>query len=264
MTAVTSNMAVLGNGTDTGNSIRMPSATSGVIGVFPTRGLVSIAGIAPLDWLLDNTGPIARNVTDAAIALAVMAGEDPLDPPTAGLGGEGASPAPTRRYLKADALKGRRFGVPAFILDGHGVAIPWRPGERCRRCSPRSRRPMQANRAGSRDARRLHEGRRGTACAGATVVMDDTVLPDSFARHRDPRQRRTLTSSEGTDLFLGLRSRAISFVRRIRAVDGPAARRADHRHENVELAVRRHHAHTAQLENDPDARGELLRPRAAD
>ena len=80
VTAVTANMAVLGNGTDTGNSIRMPSATSAVVGVFPTRGLVSIAGIAPLDWLLDNTGPIARNVTDAAIALDVMAGEDPNRP----------------------------------------------------------------------------------------------------------------------------------------------------------------------------------------
>ena len=76
VTAVTANMALLGNGTDTGNSIRMPAATSSVVGVFPTRGLVSIAGIAPLDWLLDNTGPIARNVTDAAIALDVMAGED--------------------------------------------------------------------------------------------------------------------------------------------------------------------------------------------
>ena len=76
VTAVTANMALLGNGTDTGNSIRMPSATSAVVGVFPTRGLVSIAGIAPLDWLLDNTGPIARNVTDATIALDAMVGED--------------------------------------------------------------------------------------------------------------------------------------------------------------------------------------------
>src|SRR5580698_3939763 len=83
VTAVTSNMAVLGNGTDTGNSIRMPSATSAVIGVFPTRGLVSIAGIAPLDWLLDNTGPIARNVTDTAIALSVMAGIGADGKPTA-------------------------------------------------------------------------------------------------------------------------------------------------------------------------------------
>ena len=84
VTAVTANFAMLGNGTDTGNSIRMPSATSAVVGVFPTRGLVSIAGIAPLDWLLDNTGPIARNVTDAAIALTVMAGEDPMDQATVG------------------------------------------------------------------------------------------------------------------------------------------------------------------------------------
>src|SRR5271168_3050135 len=95
VTAVTANMAVLGNGTDTGNSIRMPAATSSVVGVFPTRGLVSIAGIAPLDWLLDNTGPIARDVTDATIALDVMAGEDPL-----------AQPGPYTAYLKPDALQG--------------------------------------------------------------------------------------------------------------------------------------------------------------
>jgi Asp-tRNA(Asn)/Glu-tRNA(Gln) amidotransferase A subunit family amidase len=56
VTAVAANFAVLGNGTDTGNSIRMPAATSALVGVYPTRGLVSIAGIAPLDWLLDNTG----------------------------------------------------------------------------------------------------------------------------------------------------------------------------------------------------------------
>jgi amidase len=52
VTSVTSNYAVLGNGTDTGNSIRMPVATSNLVGIFPTRGLVSIAGIAPLDWHL--------------------------------------------------------------------------------------------------------------------------------------------------------------------------------------------------------------------
>src|SRR6202140_1134884 len=115
VTAVTSNMAVLGNGTDTGNSIRMPSATSAVIGVFPTRGLVSVAGIAPLDWLLDNTGPIARDVTDAAIALGVIRGEDPSDPPTAGSAAK-AQPGPYTQYLKPDALKGKRFGVPACVM----------------------------------------------------------------------------------------------------------------------------------------------------
>src|SRR5271155_6170141 len=116
VTAVTSNFALLGNGTDTGNSIWMPAATSSVVGVFPTPGLVSIAGIAPLDWLLDNTGPIARDVTDVAIALDVMAGEDPLDLRTTGSAAKG-QPSPYIQYLKADALKGKRFGVPAFILE---------------------------------------------------------------------------------------------------------------------------------------------------
>src|SRR5215467_12176932 len=111
VTAVTSNMALLGTGTDTGNSIRMPAATSALIGVFPTRGLVSIAGIAPLDWMLDNTGPIARTVTDAAIALAVMEGEDALDSVTRGSAAK-AQRGPYLPYLKADALKGKRFGVP--------------------------------------------------------------------------------------------------------------------------------------------------------
>ena len=119
VTAVAANFAVLGNGTDTGNSIRMPAATSALVGVFPTRGLVSIAGIAPLDWLLDNTGPIARNATDAAIALSVMAGDDPLDPRTK------EAPAnargPFEPGLKTDSLKGKRFGVPAFVLAGDGI-----------------------------------------------------------------------------------------------------------------------------------------------
>src|SRR5271155_5008540 len=120
VTAITANLVVLGNGTDTGNSIRMPAATSSVVGVFPTRGLVSIAGIAPLDWLLDNTGPIARDVMDAAIALDVMAGEDPKDPRTMGSEAK-AQPGPYTSYLKRDALKGKRFAVPAFILEGAGI-----------------------------------------------------------------------------------------------------------------------------------------------
>jgi amidase len=113
VTAVTANFALLGNGTDTGNSIRMPAATSSVVGVFPTRGLVSTAGIAPLNWLLDNTGPIARDVTDAAIALEVMAGEDRLDPRTIDSAAK-AQPGPYRQYLKADALKRETLRRPCL------------------------------------------------------------------------------------------------------------------------------------------------------
>jgi amidase len=199
VTAVTSNMAVLGNGTDTGNSIRMPAATSGLVGVFPTRGLVSIAGIAPLDWLLDNTGPIARNVTDAAIALSVMEGTDPLDPPTREAATK-AQTGPYTPYLKADALKGKRFGVPAFILDGvgppfHGVPARVSDVLAAKQAAEQNNSLDPATRAAFVKA--VDELR----AAGATVVMDDSVLPDSFAKIAI-RVATYPYVKEGTDLFL--------------------------------------------------------------
>jgi amidase len=189
VTAVTANFAVLGNGTDTGNSIRMPSATSSVVGVFPTRGLVSIAGIAPLDWLLDNTGPIARDVTDAAIALDVMAGEEPL-----------AQPGPYTAYLKTDALKGKRFGVPAFILEGAGIPFQGVPASE----SPSM---LAADRAAANVPLRpetraaFMKALEGLRAAGATVVFDDSILPDSFAESAS-RICTLPYISEGTENFL--------------------------------------------------------------
>jgi Asp-tRNA(Asn)/Glu-tRNA(Gln) amidotransferase A subunit family amidase len=179
VTAVSANLALLGNGTDTGNSIRMPSATSAVVGVFPTRGLVSIAGIAPLDWLLDNTGPIARDVTDAAIALTAMADEDSADAATIG-SAQKAQPGPYTKYLHRDALRGKRFGVPAFILAGAGIPFQGIPSAET---------PAQAT--ADRNASRLPlrpETRaaflraiEALKAAGATVVFDDAILPDNFA-----------------------------------------------------------------------------------
>ena len=164
VTSVAGNMALLGTGTDTANSIRMPAATSAVVGMMPTRGLVSIAGIGPLDWLRDNTGPIARDVTDAAIALGVMAGEDPKDFKTVGSSAK-AQPGPYTRYLNTDALRGKRFGVPAFIVkeaDGGASA-----GGR-NFLEPETRQVFMRSLEGMR-------------AAGATVVIDDAILPDSFA-----------------------------------------------------------------------------------
>jgi amidase len=179
VTAVTSNFAILGNGTDTGNSIRMPSATSSVVGVFPTRGLVSIAGIAPLDWLLDNTGPIARNVTDAAIALSVMAGEDPHDPRTLGSSAM-AQRGPYTQYLKPDALKGKRFGVPAFILKGAGIPFQGIPAsESPSQVAADTADAVLPLRPETRAA--FMKAIEGLRAAGATVIFDDSILPDSFA-----------------------------------------------------------------------------------
>lgn len=199
VTAVTGNMAVLGNGTDTGNSIRMPAATSAVIGVFPTRGLVSIAGVAPLDWLLDNTGPIARTVTDAAIALSVMAGPDPLDPRTSE-GAQKAERGPYTRFLNKEALRGKRFGVPAFILNGVGIpfhGVPAAvPDNLAAKQAVEAAVPLQA---ATRVAfmKAVEELR----TAGATVVIDDSILPESFARNAS-RVATYPYVREGFDLFL--------------------------------------------------------------
>ncbi len=178
VTAITSNEAVFGNGTDTGNSIRMPAATSSVVGLFPTRGLVSIAGIAPLDWLLDNTGPIARTVTDAAIALTVLAGPDPADPRTADAATQ-AEPGPYTRYLQPRALEGKRFGVPAFILAGAGV-----PFQGVCSSSPEivAKARQNAAIALSPETRAAFlKSLDGLRAAGATIVFADDLLPDSFA-----------------------------------------------------------------------------------
>ena len=199
VTAIASNLALLGNGTDTGNSIRMPAATSSVVGVLPTRGLVSIAGIAPLDWLLDNTGPIARDVTDATIALDVMAGEDSMDPRTIGSAVK-AEPGPYTQYLKANALKGKRFGVPAFILAGAGVPIQGIGAEE-------SASQAAADRAAAHIPLKpetrvaFMKAIEGLRAAGATVIFDDSILPDSFVE----AVSRVVTLpyvQEGTEKFL--------------------------------------------------------------
>jgi amidase len=199
VTAIAANLAVLGNGTDTGNSIRMPAATSALVGVFPTRGLVSIAGIAPLDWLLDNTGPIARSAVDAAIALAVMAGEDPLDARKVGIP-VAAQKGPYEAGLKADALKGKRFAVPAFVLAGEGVpfhGIPYsvrEPAfEKVRTAANTPLKPeTRAMFMKAVDALRS---------AGAKIVIDDAILPAAFAKAAS-RVSTYAYVQDGTDEFL--------------------------------------------------------------
>lgn len=152
-TAVAADFAILGTGTDTSNSIRLPSGASALVGVLPTRGLVSNHGIHPLDWLLDTAGPMARNVTDAAITLSVMAGEDPKDLRTRGSAAK-AQRGPYTQYLKKDALKGKRFGVPAFILRDITLKAETRS--------------------------MFMKAVEGVRSAGATVVFDDAILPPSF------------------------------------------------------------------------------------
>jgi len=77
--AVAAELALGALGTDTGGSIRLPAACCGIVGLKPTYGRVSRAGVMPLSWSNDHVGPMARTVRDAARLLQVIAGRDPRD-----------------------------------------------------------------------------------------------------------------------------------------------------------------------------------------
>jgi amidase len=139
---------------------------------------VSIAGIAPLDWMLDNTGPIARTVTDAAIALAAMQGPDPLDPVTATAPAD-AQRGPYLPFLKPGSLKGKRFGVPVFMMKGtstpfHGTPADVPEWAAQKRIADRFLPLEEPTYAAFK--KNLDELR----AAGATIVLDDSILPDDF------------------------------------------------------------------------------------
>ena len=105
--AVAAGMAPGALGTDTGGSVRIPSALCGITGLKPTYGRVSRRGVVPLSWALDHVGPMARSAADAAIILGVIAGHDPGD--------ETSSDEPVPDYakmLEGRGLKGLRVGVP--------------------------------------------------------------------------------------------------------------------------------------------------------
>jgi Asp-tRNA(Asn)/Glu-tRNA(Gln) amidotransferase A subunit family amidase len=107
--AVAANLALIGTGSDTGQSIRSPASANSLVGVRPTRGLVSRSGVVPNSQTQDEVGPIARTVTDAALLLDVMAGYDATDPITAF--GISRTPKSYTHLLNKAALKGARIGV---------------------------------------------------------------------------------------------------------------------------------------------------------
>ena len=117
--AIAANFAVIGTGSDTGQSIRSPASANNLVGIRPTRGLISRSGIVPNSLTQDEIGPIARTVTDAALLLDVMAGYDPADPITAF--GNRHIPKSYAELLNKDALKGSRIGV---MTDMFGTADP--------------------------------------------------------------------------------------------------------------------------------------------
>jgi len=110
--AVAADETILALGSDTGGSIRQPAALCGVVGLKPTYGRVSRYGLIAFASSLDQIGPIAKDVTDAAILMDVIGGHDPRDSTSANM----ASPDYTAA-LKND-IRGLRIGVPAEYFMG--------------------------------------------------------------------------------------------------------------------------------------------------
>jgi len=106
-------------GTDTGGSIRLPSAVNGIVGIRPSYGRVSNHGIIPLAWSMDTAGPMTRTVEDCALMFSAIAGHDPKDAATA------RHPVPDYLARLRQGVKGLRIGVvPDYFF--HHVQAPVR------------------------------------------------------------------------------------------------------------------------------------------
>src|SRR5438034_11147576 len=103
--AVAAGMVPLALGSDTGGSIRGPASLCGIVGLMPTFGLVSRAGVITNSYTFDHCGPLARTVEDCALALEALAGYDPND------AGSLSRPVPRYRRALADDLRGLKIGV---------------------------------------------------------------------------------------------------------------------------------------------------------
>jgi amidase len=151
--AAAADLAVAAVGTETDGSIVCPSGANGDVGIKPTLGLLSRSGVVPISADQDTAGPIARNVTDAAVLLGAMTGVDPSDPATAAQAGHAFTSY--TRFLDAGALRGARIGI-------------WRDGTYDPTSVPEVTPVLDAAIAALR-------------AAGATVVEGTDILPNTDA-----------------------------------------------------------------------------------
>ncbi len=115
--AVSANLCAVAVGTETDGSILSPSSFTGIVGIKPTVGLISRAGIIPIAHSQDTAGPMARTVSDAAILLGALAGTDPRDTATAE--SNSRSQRDYTRSLASDGLRGARVGVAREFFGAH-------------------------------------------------------------------------------------------------------------------------------------------------
>ncbi len=158
--AVAAGLATLTLGSDTGGSIRQPGSFCGVVAVKPTYGVVSRYGVVAFGSSLDQVGPFARSVEDAALAMNALAGHDPLDCTS--------QPVSTDFTANlAEGVNGMRIGVVPAFMEAEGLDAEVRAkvaegrGSRCR--GPRE--GGRGHRASALPRRRDRRGR-ASQCAG--------------------------------------------------------------------------------------------------
>jgi Asp-tRNA(Asn)/Glu-tRNA(Gln) amidotransferase A subunit family amidase len=117
--AIAASFGIIGTGSDTGQSTRSPASATNLVGIRPTRGLVSRSGILPISSTQDEAGPITRSVADAARMLDVMAAYDPDDPVTAF--GRRQRPQSYVSSLERDGLRGARIGLLTDLMGTEAI-----------------------------------------------------------------------------------------------------------------------------------------------
>jgi aspartyl-tRNA(Asn)/glutamyl-tRNA(Gln) amidotransferase subunit A len=127
--AVGGGIALAALGTDTGGSIRQPSAFCGCVGLKPTYGRISRYGLTAFASSLDQIGPMTKDVRDAAILLRAMSGEDPMDSTSV------AMPVPDYEAALREGLDGIRLGLPKeYFVDGMDAGVRERVEAAVKQC----------------------------------------------------------------------------------------------------------------------------------
>ncbi len=190
-------------GSDTGGSIRQPAAWCGIVGLKPTYGRVSRAGVVPLSWSLDHCGPMTRTVADCAAMLAAVAGCDPADPT--------AADRPVDDY------------VAALTGDLRGVRIA-RLADEARAATPETERATQAALAAMRAAGASVTELPWPDLDDGSVALMAILYAEASSFHEEWIRTRPGDYAEPTRARLeaGLRLPAIDYLRaqRVRAAVG--------------------------------------------
>lgn len=209
--AISANLAGIGFGSDTGGSIRIPSSYNQLVGIRPTIGLASRDGIIPLALSQDTGGPIARSVTDAAIALDAVVGEDAADPVTARQ--RGLVPESYTAALDPEALDGARIGYVGSMIGSNTTTLRlWNEARATLEAQGATLVEIPASAAFSRV---LAEG------SGSTNEFKTDLAGYVEAHLSDAVTARSLTQIVGSELFTP--SRRATYLQREAVTDATYA-----------------------------------------